>query len=161
MNRGPDPISEGFKGLRVYGLAFEAARVLFEASKQWPREERYTLTDQVRRSSRSICAAIAEAWFKRRYPKHFVSKLSDASSEAAETLVWLDFAEDAGYLSQEEATPLRSTYRQILGGLTKMAAHPEQWCIPTSDRLHEPGLPYDTEEDILDSSPPRLLDSSP
>jgi len=161
MSQGRDPISEGFRGLRVYGLAFEAARTLFALTKAWPREEQYALTDQVRRSSRAVCAAIAEAWFKRRYPRHFVSKLSDASSEAAETLVWLDFAEDAGYLPNEDAETLRSDYRQLIGGLVKMAAHPEKWCIPPSPGVSESEAPYHAEAPLLDSPTPRFFESSP
>jgi len=78
--------------LQVYQLAFESAMQIFEMTRAFPREETYSLVDQIRRSSRSVCANIAEAWRKRRYPASFVSKLSDADTEAAETLVWLDFA---------------------------------------------------------------------
>ena len=85
-----------YRDLRVYKRAFSALMQIFEASKRWPPEEKYALTDQIRRSSRSICANIGEAWFKRRYPKHFVSKISDAASEASETLVWIEFAEASG-----------------------------------------------------------------
>lgn len=85
---------------------------------------------------------------KRRYPKHFASKLSDAGSEAAETLVWLDFASAGGYLSGEERDRLHRSYRTISGGLVKMMAKPEQWCIP-SDRVHEEDTPY--EIDLIDS----------
>ena len=83
-----------FKDLRVYQHAFQTAIRIFDLSEGWPTAERYSMTDQIRRSSRSVCANIAEAWFKRRYPKHFISKLSDAGSEAAETLAWIDFAEE-------------------------------------------------------------------
>jgi len=76
-----------FKELRIYELAFEAAKELQERSNTWPKSEKYAMIDQIRRSSRSVCANIAEAWFKRRHPDHFVNKLSDASSEAAETIV--------------------------------------------------------------------------
>jgi four helix bundle protein len=138
---------DDFKQLRVYRLAFDASRQVFAVSKQWPSEERYSLTDQARRASRAVCAAIAEAWFKRQYPRHFASKLSDAGSEAAEMLVWLDFADDAGYLAPEDAEFLRATYRQIMGGLVKMMTHPEQWCIPTSSRLRESPVPYDSAPD--------------
>lgn len=102
---------------------------IFERSKQWLAEERYALTDQIRRSSRSVCSNIGEAWFKRSYPRHFASKLSDAGSEASETIVWLDFALECGYVQKEEITSLSSTYRRIIGGLTKMIAHPEKWCV--------------------------------
>lgn len=81
-----------FRELEVYQLAMEAALRIFEISKSFPVEERYSLTDQIRRSSRSVCANIAEAWRKRRYPNAFVSKLSDAEAEAAETQVWLEFS---------------------------------------------------------------------
>ncbi len=97
-----------FKELRVYQHAFAAATRIYRLSKRWPAEERYSLTDQIRRSSRSVCANIAEAWRKRRYPAHFVSKLSDSDSEAAETQVWLDFALDGRCLSRaRRATALR------------------------------------------------------
>lgn len=135
---------DDFQQLRVYQAAFEAATVVFEQSKAWPKSERYALTDQIRRSSRAVCANIAEAWFKRRYPKHFASKLSDAGSEAAETLVWLDFAAAGGYLSDEERDRLHRTYRAISGGLVKMIAKPEQWCIP-SDGVHEENTPYEID----------------
>src|SRR3972149_4047166 len=96
--------------LRVYQLAFESAVRIYETSKAFPAEERYSLTDQIRRSSRSVCANIAEAWRKRRYPKSFVSKLSDADTEATETTVWLDFALHFGYISKEVHTELTDQY---------------------------------------------------
>src|SRR5512136_3020915 len=89
--------------LEIYQSAFELARQIFQKSKLFPKEERYSLTDQVRRSSRSVCANIAEAWRKRRYEASFLSKLSDAESEAEETRVWLEFSTRCGYLSQREA----------------------------------------------------------
>ena len=114
--------------------------LIFDGSKHWPPEEKYELTDQIRRSSRSICSNIGEAWFKRNYPKHFVSKLSDASSEAAETLIWLDFAVACDYLREPEAAVLREQLQSVLGGLVKMMTHPEQWCIsPSHVRENEPG----------------------
>jgi four helix bundle protein len=116
--------------LEVYGLAFEAAMVIFERSRQFPKEEIYSLTDQVRRSSRSVCANIAEAWRKRRYPADFVSKLSHAEAEAAETQVWLQFAVSCGYLDREQAQTLSETYDRILGKLVIMINHPNQWTLP-------------------------------
>lgn len=86
--------------LCVYKRGFAAAMQIYELSKQWPKEERYALTDQIRRSSRAVCANIAEAWRKRRYPRHFISKLSDADAEAAETRTWLRFALHCGYLDE-------------------------------------------------------------
>ena len=82
--------------LEVYKKAFDTAMLIFEASKKFPREETYSLTDQIRRSSRSVCANLAEAWRKRRYKAAFISKLSDAESEAAETQVWIEFAVRCG-----------------------------------------------------------------
>jgi four helix bundle protein len=122
-----------FKSLRVYRAAYSGTREIFDLSRRWPGTEKYALTDQIRRSSRSVCANIAEAWFRRRYPKHFVRQISDSSAEAAETLVWIDIAVDSGYLSVEQAAPLRRRYRYVIGGLTKMTAEPEKWCIPTDD----------------------------
>ena len=89
-----------FRELEVYLLARAGALRIFETSKSFPIEERYSLTDQIRRSSRSVCANIAEAWRKRRYPNAFISKLSDAEAEAAETQVWLEFALRCGYIDQ-------------------------------------------------------------
>lgn len=116
--------------LEVYRLAFEAAMAIFELSKGFPREETYALTDQVRRSSRSVCANLAEAWRKRRYPADFVSKLSHAEAEAAETQVWLQFALACGYLEQERARSLAEAYDRIIGKLVTMILHPDQWQVP-------------------------------
>jgi four helix bundle protein len=88
------------RDLDVYKMAFEVAMQIFEKSRSFPVEERYSLTDQVRRSSRSVCANLVEAWRKRRYEASFLSKLSDAEAEAAETQVWLEFALKCGYLSE-------------------------------------------------------------
>lgn len=98
-----------FRELRVYREAFEAAMRIFEYSKAWPKEERYSLTDQVRRSSRSVCEQIAEAWRKRRYIAHFRSKLTDADSEAAETQSWLEFALRCGYITEGPTYPRTHT----------------------------------------------------
>lgn len=135
---------EDFKQLRVYRHSFKTAMRIFQISKRWPKEEQYALTDQIRRSSRSVCANIAEAWFKRRYPKHFASKLSDAGMEASETIVWLDFATECGYLSPTEAERLNDIYYQVIGGLTKMMSRPEQWCVPPS-KIHEDAASYELD----------------
>lgn len=139
------PISD-FKELRIYKQAFESAMNIFRMSKAWPQHEQYALTDQIRRSSRSICSAIGEAWFKRRYPRHFISKLSDASSEAAETLIWLDFARACGYIDVQTANTLEETYREVLGGLTKMMSQPEKWCISSS--VHEDEVPFTLDNSL-------------
>jgi four helix bundle protein len=107
----------------------DASMKIFELSKVFPLEERYSLTDQVRRSSRSVCANIAEAWRKRRYPNAFVSKLSDAEAEAAETQVWIEFSAKSGYLSSEQADELNKRYENIQGKIVNMLSHPEKWKI--------------------------------
>ncbi len=115
--------------LEVYQLAFKAAMRVFELSKTFPREETYSLTDQIRKSSRSVCSNIAEAWRKRRYEAAFVSKLNDAEAEAAETQTWLSFATACGYLVPTEAESLRKEYDLILGKIVNMITHPEVWII--------------------------------
>jgi four helix bundle protein len=115
--------------LQVYQKAFATAMDLFELSKAFPKEERYSLTDQIRRSSRSVCASLAEAWRKRRYAAAFISKLSDSESEAAETQVWVEFAVKCGYLDRDRAEPLYRAYDDILRTLVGMITHPETWVI--------------------------------
>ncbi|RMI03373.1 MAG: four helix bundle protein [Calditrichaeota bacterium] len=110
-------------------MGFEAAMRIFEATKGFPKEEVYSLTDQIRRSSRSVCANIAEAWRRRRYSNYFTSKLNDAEAEAAETQVWLDFAVKCGYLKPETARELHTTYDYIQGKIVNMILHPEHWVI--------------------------------
>ena len=124
--------------LEVYQLAMDAAMRVFEASKAFPREETYSLTDQIRRSSRSVCANMAEAWRKRRYPAAFVSKLSDAEAKAAETQVWLQFAVKCSYLEAEAASALYTTYDHIIGKLVVMIQRPEQWTLPSTTRTPRP-----------------------
>jgi len=113
--------------LDVYKLAFKIAMIIFELSKNFPIEERYSLTDQIRRSSRSVCANLAEAFRKRKYPKSFVSKLSDCEGEAAETQVWLDFAFSCGYIKKDKFKELFKEYENILGKLVNMSLQPEKW----------------------------------
>jgi four helix bundle protein len=91
----------GYRDLKVYQLAYKLAMEILNESKSFPKEERYSLTDQIRRSSRSVATNLAEGYRKRRYPNMFVSKMADADSEGAETQVWLDFARDCGYLSPD------------------------------------------------------------
>ncbi len=121
-----------FRELRVYQQAFKAAMRIYELSKGWPPEERFSLTDQIRRASRSVCINISEAWRKRRYERHFVSKLSDADTETAETQGWLDFALACHYISRKDYEELDQEYESISGGLVKMMTHPEQWCGPSN-----------------------------
>ena len=113
--------------LEVYKLSFEIAMKIFEITRRFPKEEMYSLTDQIRRSSRSVCSNIAEAFRKRRYPKSFVSKLSDSESEAAESQTWLDFSLSCEYISQEEHKALNDKYEIVLGSLVNMSLHPENW----------------------------------
>jgi four helix bundle protein len=114
--------------LQVYQLAFESAMQIFDVSRAFPREETYSLVDQIRRSSRSVCSNIAEAWRKRRYPASFVSKLSDADTEAAETLVWLDFALRCRYINEKTHAELYGQFNHICAMLTKMMSDPDSWC---------------------------------
>lgn len=104
---------------------------IFEITKRFPPEERFSMVDQMRRSSRSVCSNIAEAWRKRRYPSHFASKLSDSEGEAEETRVWLELAFRCGYITKTEADELDLAYDNILGQLVRMIEHPEQWTIRT------------------------------
>ena len=113
--------------LFVYRTAYEVAMDLFACSTGWPREEQRALTDQIRRSSRAVCANLAEAWAKRRYARHFVSKLTDAHAEAQETLTWLSFAGDCGYLPVPEADALAGRYDAVVAGLIHMARHASDW----------------------------------
>jgi len=113
--------------LDVYKLAFEAAMEIFEITKKFPAEEKYSLTDQIRRSSRSVCANQAESFRKRKYPKAFVSKLSDSEGEAAETQVWLDFAFKCRYIEDTTYNQLFEKYDNIIGKLVNMSLHPENW----------------------------------
>jgi four helix bundle protein len=114
------------RDLEVYQLAFKAAMRIFELSKRFPAEERYSLTDQIRRASRSVCSCIAEGWRRRRYVAVFVNKLS----EAAETQVWIEFSVHCAYMDKVVARELYSTYENIMGKLVGMITHPETWILP-------------------------------
>lgn len=116
-----------YKELRVYQAAIEAAMLIFELTKYFPSEEKYSMVDQMRCSSRSVCANIAEAWRKRRYPAHFVSKLSDSEGEAEETRVCIELAFRCGYLKKEQADDLDERYDKILGQLVMIINAPEKW----------------------------------
>ena len=115
--------------LDVYRGLFDAAMEVFVLSKQFPKEETYSLTDQIRRSSRSACANLAEAWRKRRYEGAFISKLSDSEAEVAETQVWLEFAVKCDYLDRDQARALYERYERALGTLVGMINHPQTWTI--------------------------------
>jgi len=119
----------GYKDLKVYQLAYKLAMDIFEITKSFPKEEKYSLIDQIRRSSRSIPTNISEAWKKRIYPKMFVSKIADAFGEAGETEVWLDFSKDSGYLQIEKYEELVSGYDEVNRMLHGMIEKPEKFCI--------------------------------
>jgi four helix bundle protein len=120
------------RDLDVYAKAFEQAMEVFALSKKFPREEVYSLTDQMHRSSRAVCANIAEAWRKRRYVAAFISKLSDAEAEAAETQVWLEFAVRCAYLPRDRAAGIYRQYDRIIATLVGMITYPRTWVIPKS-----------------------------
>lgn len=119
-----------FRELRVYQSAIDGAMAIFQLSRRWPAEERYSLTDQIRRSSRSVAGNIAEAWRKRRYPASFVAKLTDSDGEAAETQVWLAFAVNCGYLTEGDGQQLAEKYEHICRQLTLMINDHSRWCHP-------------------------------
>jgi four helix bundle protein len=123
---------QSYKELRVYQAAMQAAMRIFELTKYFPIEERYSLTDQIRKASRSVCSNIGEAWRKRRYPAHFISKLSDSEGEAEETRVWLEISVNCGYMSASDGSELDLVYDRILGQLVNMIDHPEQWVVTKS-----------------------------
>jgi four helix bundle protein len=116
--------------LDVYRKSFDAAMQIFEVSKRFPKEETYSLTDQIRRSSRSVCSNLAEGWRKRRYEASFVNKLNDSEGEAAETQTWLEFAVKCGYLNKEKGRALFKIYDEIIGMLVTMINHPNSWDLP-------------------------------
>jgi four helix bundle protein len=118
---------EGVKSLKVYREAYELAMLIFNASKRFPKEEQYALTDQVRRSSRSVCANLAEGYRKRIFPKHFKSKLTDCDAELAETLTWIDFSYDCQYINLELHEELHQRANDIGAMLGEMILNPEKF----------------------------------
>ncbi|MFA5805118.1 MAG: four helix bundle protein [Melioribacteraceae bacterium] len=128
VNIRKDREYRGFKDLKVYQLSFQLSLELFELTKNFPKEEKYSLVDQVRRSSRSVCTNIAEAWYKRRYPKFFISKLVDSAGEAGETVVWIDFAFEHHYLNEEQKNKLSERYTEVGKMLNSMIRQPEKFC---------------------------------
>ncbi len=118
-----------YKELKVYLNAFQAAMEIFHKTKDFPRSEMYSLVDQMRRSSRSVCSNIAEAWRKRRYKAAFIAKLSDAESEACETQVWLEFALKCGFLDREITESLDERYEKIQGQIVRMIENADKWLI--------------------------------
>lgn len=119
------------RDLKIYQRAFGLAMKLFELSKDLPPEERYSITDQVRRSSRSVCANIAEAWRKRRYSAAFISKLNDAETEAGETQVWIEFMATCHYLPEDVAQGLIQDYEALIKSILGVIDNADKWVIPT------------------------------
>ena len=117
-----------FKELSVCRLAFKSATEIFDLTKDFPKEEKYSLTDQIRRSSRSVCANLAEGWYKRRYPAAFICKLTDSVSEAAETQVWLDFSLSCNYITEDKFLELLEKYEHIIAQLLTMEKKPDTFC---------------------------------
>lgn len=117
------------RDLKVYKLAFSSAMAIFQLSKKFPAEERYSLTDQIRRSSRSVCSNLAEAWRKRRYSAVFINKLTDAQQEASETQTWLDFCVACEYINQPIFERLDQEYEKVLGMLNSMEMKADKFCF--------------------------------
>jgi four helix bundle protein len=124
---------KGYRDLKVFQLAYKLAMEIFHESKAFPKDERFSLTDQIRRSSRSVAANIAEGFRKRQYPKMFLSKLADSDGEAAETQVWLDFARDCGYMPVPRRDELTKGYEEVGKMLGTMMSMPEKF-IPRAQR---------------------------
>ncbi len=131
-----------FRDLIVYRKARELSQEIFRLTKRFPKEEMYSLTDQIRRSSRSAGAQIAEAWAKRLYEKHFISKLTDSDGEQQETQHWIETALDCEYISQEEAKALLEKCSEIGRLLGGMIAKAEQFCNPSPYQTHEEQAKY-------------------
>jgi len=134
--------AKSFRDLVVYQKAKKVSRAIFEISKGFPKEETYSLTDQIRRASRSIGAQIAEAWGKRRYERHFVSKLTDADAEQMETQHWVDEACDCQYLDSKQAKELTEELLQIGRMLNSMMDKANLFCAQSDGVMREDGVEY-------------------
>lgn len=120
-----------YKELNVFNESFNLALEIFNLTKTFPSEEKYSLVAQIRRSSRSVCLNIGEAWRRRRYPKSFISKLNDSEAEACETQISLRFAKEFKYLSEEICDQYEKRYDKILGMLVSMINNPDKWTLPS------------------------------
>ena len=118
-----------FRDLEVYRRAFDAAMVIFQMTKKFPAEEKYSLVDQIRRSSRSVCANLAEGWRKRRYPAVFKNKVTDSMQEASETQCWLEFSLECGYIQRSVFDKLDNEYEQLIAMLNSMERSSEKFCF--------------------------------
>ncbi|MFP3591553.1 four helix bundle protein [Chryseobacterium sp. SIMBA_038] len=123
--------------LKVFQKSFDVAMIIYELSKSFPKEELYSLTDQIRRSSRYVSANISEAWGKRKYEKSFVAKLTDSEGEARETQTWLLFALKCNYINEEQFNNLNNQYNQIIGMLVNMMSQSQSWCSFSSVNKEE------------------------
>ena len=126
-------IIKSFKELDVWRNAMDAAMLIFKLTRAFPAEERYSMTDQIRRSSRSVAANIAEAWRRRRYRAAFLNKLNESECEAAETQTWVEFALRCGYIDRDFSEQLSENYDRIIGQLVKMAVQADKWVIAESE----------------------------
>lgn len=120
---------KNYSDLRVYQQAMETAMQIFLLTKNFPSDEKFSLVDQIRRSSRSVCANLAEAWRKRRYKPAFIAKLSDAETEAGETQVWLEFAYKCNYINEGKKNSLTRTYEHIIAQVIRMIEEADRWII--------------------------------
>ena len=120
-------IIKTYEDLEVFQLAYKNAMVIFQLTKQFPQEEKYAITDQIRRSSRSVCANISEAFRKRRYEKLFALRLNDAEAEATETQVWIQFSYDCGYIDHNTRYKLIRSYNDIIGKIVRMINQASSW----------------------------------
>jgi len=117
-----------FRDLIVYQKAYDVSKEIFEISKEYPNEEKYSLTDQIRRSSRSVCANISEAWAKKIYIKHFVSKLTDSLGEEYETETWIQYSKDCNYITTDQFKKLMDKYDEVRKMLISMINNPDKFC---------------------------------
>ena len=130
-------MDKGYTELKVYQKSYKLALEIFEITKSFPKEEKYSLTDQIRRSSRSVAANIASGYRRRKYPKHFSSKMTDSDEECTETQVWLDFACDCKYITEEVKNRIHKEYEEVGRRLGSMANNPEKF-LPRENRLPLP-----------------------
>jgi len=125
---------KSYKDLRVFQNAMSAAMEIFRLTENFPPEEKYSMTDQLRRSSRSVCSNITRAWRKRRFKTPFIAKLNDSEGEACETQVWIEFARQCEYLDDDVCSELDAAYDQIMGQIAKMIGQPDKWLIKNQQK---------------------------
>jgi len=141
-------VAKSFRDLNVYQLAREAAGKVFRVSKSFPKEERFSLTDQIRRSSRAVNAMLAEAWARRRYKAAFINKIDEALGEAMETQAWLDHALDSGYLPPSDFEALDASFRSVSAMLARMIDRAGDFCKNASDTDYRAVNPRGSEPPI-------------